>query len=71
MCMCVCVCVCVFFEFTENQNKCLMYLAMKQKVVRFEVSTVVTKKNGVFWDVTLCGSCKFLWNVGSYKIHIA
>jgi hypothetical protein len=26
--------------------------------VRFEVSTEVTMKNAVFWDVTLCGSCK-------------
>jgi hypothetical protein len=26
--------------------------------VRFEVSTAVTMKNAVFWDVTPCGSCK-------------
>jgi hypothetical protein len=26
--------------------------------VRFEISTAVTMKNGVFWDVTPCGSCK-------------
>jgi hypothetical protein len=26
--------------------------------VRFEVFTAVTMKNGVFWDVMLCGSCK-------------
>jgi hypothetical protein len=26
--------------------------------VRFEVSTVVTMKNGVLWDDTPCGSCK-------------
>jgi hypothetical protein len=26
--------------------------------VRFEVFTVVTMKNGVFWNVTPCGSCK-------------
>jgi hypothetical protein len=26
--------------------------------VRFEVFTTVTMKNGVFWDVTLCGFCK-------------
>jgi hypothetical protein len=24
---------------------------------RFEVSTAVTMKNAVFWDVTPCGSC--------------
>jgi hypothetical protein len=26
--------------------------------VKFEDFTAVTMKNGVFWDVTLCGSCK-------------
>jgi hypothetical protein len=26
--------------------------------VRFEVFTGVTMKNGVFWDVTPCDSCK-------------
>jgi hypothetical protein len=26
--------------------------------VRFEVFTAVTMKNVIFWDVTLCGSCK-------------
>jgi hypothetical protein len=31
----------------------------KQEVpVRFEVFTAVTMKNGVFWVVTPCGSCK-------------
>jgi hypothetical protein len=25
--------------------------------VRFEAFTAVTMKNGVFWDVTPCGSC--------------
>jgi hypothetical protein len=28
------------------------------QVVRFEVFTAVIMKNGVFWDVTPCGSCK-------------
>jgi hypothetical protein len=26
--------------------------------VRFEVFTALTMKNGVFWDVTPCGSCE-------------
>jgi hypothetical protein len=26
--------------------------------VRFDVFTAVTMKNGVFWDVMPCGSCK-------------
>jgi hypothetical protein len=29
----------------------------QQYNIRFEVFTAVTMKNGVFWDVTLCGSC--------------
>jgi hypothetical protein len=29
----------------------------KIKHARFEVFTAVTMKNGVFWDVTPCGSC--------------
>jgi hypothetical protein len=27
-------------------------------IARFEVFTAVTMNNGVFWDVTPCGSCK-------------
>jgi hypothetical protein len=36
----------------------LYYRRNNIKYVRFEVFTVVTMKNGVFWDVTTCGSCK-------------
>jgi hypothetical protein len=35
-----------------------MIIEKKQNFLRFEVSTAVTMKNGVFWDVTPCGSCK-------------
>jgi hypothetical protein len=28
------------------------------QLVRFEVFTAVTMKNGGFWDVMPCGSCK-------------
>jgi hypothetical protein len=38
-----------FHKHTKQQSK--FY-------VRFEVFPAVTMKNGVFWDVTLCGSCK-------------
>jgi hypothetical protein len=31
---------------------------VNNNVLRFEVFTAVTMKNDVFWDVTLCGSCK-------------
>jgi hypothetical protein len=34
-------------------------LLLKQDIiVRFEFFTAVTMKNGVFLDVTACGSCK-------------
>jgi hypothetical protein len=36
--------------------------------VRFEVFTVVTMKNGVFWDVTPCGSCKNRRFGGTYRL---
>jgi hypothetical protein len=40
--------------------KCTRILSnMNLKIyVRFEVFRAVTMKNGVFWDVTPCGSCK-------------
>jgi hypothetical protein len=37
--------------------------------VRFQVSTAVTVKNAVFWDVTPCGSCKNLRFRGTYRLH--
>jgi hypothetical protein len=40
-----------FRIFSYNRNK-------EKKYVRFKVITEVTMKNGVFWDVTPCGSCK-------------
>jgi hypothetical protein len=39
----------------------LAFISMTDQLplhVRFDVFTVVTMKNGVFWDVTWCGSCK-------------
>jgi hypothetical protein len=36
----------------------MLGLLVTANVVRFEVFTAVTMKNGVFWDVTPCGSCK-------------
>jgi hypothetical protein len=37
---------------------CSYFSPTKRYVVRFEVFTAVTMKNGVFWVVTTCGSCK-------------
>jgi hypothetical protein len=37
--------------------------------IRFEVFTAVTKKNAVYWDVTLCSSCNNLRFLGTYRLH--
>jgi hypothetical protein len=37
--------------------------------VRFEVFTAVTVKNGVFWVVTSCDSCKNRRFGGAYRLH--
>jgi hypothetical protein len=36
------------------------FLLLKTALVKFEVFTLVTMKNGVFWNVTPGGSCKNL-----------
>jgi hypothetical protein len=39
----------------------IIYMALCEQLqndVRSEVFTAVTMMNGVFWDVTPCGSCK-------------
>jgi hypothetical protein len=35
-----------------------LYRGIKPVRARFEVFMAVTMKNGILWDVTLCGSCK-------------
>jgi hypothetical protein len=37
--------------------------------VRFDVSTAVTIRNDVFWDVRPCGSCKNRRFGGTYSFH--
>jgi hypothetical protein len=37
--------------------------------VRFEIFTVVTMKNGVFWAAMPCGSCKNRYFGGSQRLH--
>jgi hypothetical protein len=46
-----------------------MFVINKNKYVRFEVFTAVTMKNGVFWDVALCGSCKKRRFGGTWRLH--
>jgi hypothetical protein len=52
---------------TSNQcrNNKLEYM---HSDVRFEVFTVVTMKNAIFWDVTSCGSCKNQCFRGKYRL---
>jgi hypothetical protein len=45
-------------DFSFLPAVCQHSLIRKCQHVRFEVFTAVTMKNGVFWDVTPCGSCK-------------
>jgi hypothetical protein len=44
-------------EYFYMRNKNVLHLG-KFFNVRFEIFMAVTMKNGVFWDVTPCGSCK-------------
>jgi hypothetical protein len=37
--------------------------------LRFDISTVVTMKNAVFWDVTPCGCCRNRRFGGTYCFH--
>jgi hypothetical protein len=41
----------MIYDVEPHRRTCIM-------LVRFEVLTGVTMKNGVFWDVMPCGSCK-------------
>jgi hypothetical protein len=45
-----------------------MPLNMFRYCVRFEVFTAVTMKNGVFWVVTPCGSCKNRRSGGIWRL---
>jgi hypothetical protein len=56
---------------SSNQSN-TRYEAVGSKVtafVRFEIFTAVTMKNGVFWDVMPCGSCKNRRFGGTYRLH--
>jgi hypothetical protein len=45
-------------ECSIDHSEKILSEKMLMSVVRLEVFTAVTMKNGVFWDVTPCGSCK-------------
>jgi hypothetical protein len=47
-----------WIHLAENRIQCYALVNMAMNYVRFEVFTAVTMKNGVFWDVTPCGSCE-------------
>jgi hypothetical protein len=44
-------------EMWYLRSSCYLHKAIN-RLLRFEIFTAVTMKNGVFWDVTPCGSCK-------------
>jgi hypothetical protein len=46
------------YIYAVSEERLTLLLVSKEKHVRFEVYTAVTMKNGVFWDVTPCGSRK-------------
>jgi hypothetical protein len=42
---------------------------MHDSIISIAVSSAVTMKNAVFWDVTPCGSCKNRGFEGTYRLH--
>jgi hypothetical protein len=46
------------YNFLNVIKCCILWCKKYIYCVRFEVFMAVTMKNGVFWDVTPCGSCK-------------
>jgi hypothetical protein len=58
---CVCIKFCVRLGKCTNKTLTMLHETSGEHSlshVRFEVFTAVTMKNGVFWVVTPCGSCK-------------
>jgi hypothetical protein len=49
------------------QKTGLQALSSNSRYTRFEVFTAMTMKNGVFWEVTPCGSCKNRRLGGNYR----
>jgi hypothetical protein len=47
-----------YVGFFQSQILVTLTVQPSDYIVRFVVFTAVTMKNGVFWDVTPCGSCK-------------
>jgi hypothetical protein len=45
-------------HFGEEEQEESKRKGGKNLWLRFEVFTAGTRKNGAFWDVTPCGSCK-------------
>jgi hypothetical protein len=61
----------VYGRFRESS--CLLHQGQRASshIVRFEVFTAVTMKNGVFWDVMPCGSCKNRLGISSQRASVA
>jgi cytidine deaminase len=50
--------VTVMKEALSSSEASVLTRADYKSYIRFEVFTAMTMKNGVFWDVTPCGTCK-------------
>jgi hypothetical protein len=57
------------FDVTFDFYILIIFHTTVPKYVRFEVFTAVTMKNGVFYYVTPCGSCKNRRFGGTYRLH--
>jgi hypothetical protein len=53
---CIEVTALVYLVISIEKLECRTWNCYKS--VRFELFMAVSTKNGVFWDVTPCGSCK-------------
>jgi hypothetical protein len=45
-------------QYFDSPYVSMSNLPIDENYVRFEVFTAVTMKNDLFWNVTLCGSCR-------------
>jgi hypothetical protein len=54
---------------SSSINGVIFNLLNINMLVGYEVSTAVTMKNALFWDVTPCGSCKNRRFGGTQRLH--
>jgi hypothetical protein len=57
-------------RWVHTSNWSMLKYLKQSEDVRFEVSTAVTMKNAVFWDVAPCSSCVNQRFGGTYLLHL-